>query len=568
VAATGRRVLDTADVTNKTFPSHRIPDARGQEAGGAQLVAKGSSPPSRADRHGGREPHWVTLIAVCGATFMLLVDITIVQVALPTMQRSLHATFNDLQWVVSAYALSLAALILTQGTLADRFGRKRIFVSGLAVFTLASLACGLSVTPAALVASRAVQGVGGAAMFATSLALIGQDFQGTQRATAIAVWSATVGGAVAIGPLVGGALTSAFGWPSIFFVNVPVGVLTLVVARRVANQKDPHTESLDWGGLFTLSGGLFLLVLALTRGNDDGWASRPILTMLAGAGALLVVFVTVELRQPRPMFDLSLFRKPSFTGVSMATFCIGGGLFAMLTYLTLYLQNDLGLSPLQGGLRLLPLTSLSFVVPLVSHPLTERVPPGLALTLGMVVCGAGLWLFRGLTVTSTWTALLAGLVVCGVGMGLANPAIAKIALGVVAPQRSGMASGISNTFRIGGVATGIAAIGALFQHRLTEGLQPVAGSHATALARSVAAGGVRAAQVAAHGDPAVVGAARQAFVLSMNGLFLLGAATVGVGAVFALLVRRKDFYSRRREAIAARRAAASAPKPLEVARSG
>jgi len=513
------------------------------------VAARGSSHTSGAGRARGIARRWWTLIAVCGATFMLLVDITIVQVALPTMQRSLHASFSDLQWVISAYALSLAALILTQGSLADRFGRKRIFVVGLGVFTLASLACGLSSTPAALVASRAVQGVGGAAMFATSLALIGQEFQGSERSAAIAAWGATVGGAVAVGPLVGGALTSDFGWQWIFYVNVPVGVLTLAISRRMVNVGDTHATSLDWSGLFTFSGGLFLLVLGITRGNDDGWASKTIVSTLAAAFVLLLTFVIVELRHPRPMFDLSLFRKPAFIGVSIATFCVGAGMFAMLPYVTLYLQNDLGLSPLQGGMRLLPLTLLSFVVPLVSRPLTERVPAGLALGVGLATCAGGLLLFRGITVQSGWTALLPGFLVAGLGIGLANPAIAKIALGVVPPQRSGMASGISNTFRIGGVATGVAAIGAVFQHRLQTSLQTVAGDNAPELARRVAAGGTRAAAAASSASvrkPALVLAARHAFIAGMNELFLVGAVTVVVGAVFAAMVRRKDFYSRRR----------------------
>jgi EmrB/QacA subfamily drug resistance transporter len=511
------------------------------------VAAKGSSRSSDQDRSGGTERHWWTLVAVCGATFMLLVDITIVQVALPTMQRSLHASFNDLQWVISAYALSLAALILTQGALADLFGRKRIFMIGLTVFTLASLACGLSRTPSALIASRALQGVGGAAMFATSLALIGQDFQGSARSAAIAVWGATVGGAVAIGPLVGGALTSAFGWQWIFYVNVPVGALTLLVSLRMVNISDPGAKRLDWSGLLTFSGGLFLLVLGLTRGNDDGWSSRKILATLSAAAVLLVTFVIVELRQERPMFDLSLFRKPAFTGVSIATFGIGAGMFALLPYITLYLQNDLGLSPLQGGERLLPLTTLSFVVPLASRPLTERVPAGLALTVGLAISAVGIWLFTGLTVGSSWNALLPGLLVGGVGIGLANPAIAKIALGVVPPQRAGMASGINNTFRIGGVATGVAALGAIFQHRIQTTLHTLVGHQAPALARTVAAGGTQAAAKVSGGQPVVVDAARHAFVNGMNGVIMVGAVTALVGAAFAVLVRRKDFYSRRRD---------------------
>jgi len=513
------------------------------------VAARGSSQTSGRGRARGIERRWWTLIAVCGATFMLLVDITIVQVALPTMQRSLHASFSDLQWVISAYALSLASVILMQGALADRFGRKRIFVVGLVVFTLASLACGLAHTPAALIAARAVQGIGGAAMFATSLALIGQEFQGSQRSTAIAAWGATVGGAVAVGPLVGGALTSGLGWQWIFFVNVPVGLVTLVLARRMVNVGDPNATSLDWSGLFTFSGGLFLLVLGITRGNDDGWGSQTIMATLAAAGVLLLTFVIVELRHPRPMFDLSLFRKPAFTGVSIATFCVGGGMFAMLPYVTLYLQNDLGLSPLQGGIRLLPLTALSFVVPIISRPVTERVPAGLALGVGLATCGGGLMLFRGLTVHSGWTALLPGFVVAGVGIGLANPAIAKIALGVVPPQRSGMASGISNTFRIGGVATGVATIGAVFQHSLQTSLQPTVGDGAAELARQVAAGGVRALATGSGDHRALAAAAHHAFVSGMNELFVVGAVAVFVGAVFAALVRRKDFYSRRRAGI-------------------
>jgi EmrB/QacA subfamily drug resistance transporter len=513
------------------------------------VAATRSSNSSQDSRATGLERRWWTLIAVCGATFMLLVDITIVQVALPTMQRALHADFTELQWVISAYAVSLSALILTQGSLADRFGRKRIFIAGLTTFTVASLACGLSRTATELIASRALQGVGGAAMFATSLALIGQEFQGTERSTAIAAWSATVGAAVAIGPLVGGALTSGLGWPWIFYVNVPIGFVTLVVSvRRMVNVGDPNFTRLDWPGLVTFSGGLVLLVLGLTRGNDDGWSSQVILSYFSSAAALLIAFVFVEMRQKRPMFDLSLFRKPSFVGVSFATFAIGAGMFALLPYLTLYLQNYLGLSALQGGLRLLPLTLLSFFIPLLSRPVTERVPAGMALGAGLFVSAAGIALFYGLTTTSRWTALLPGLVLGGVGIGIANPAIAKIALGVVPPQRSGMASGISNTFRIGGVATGVAALGAVFQQRLESTLRASLGHPASVIARAVAASGTHAASGASRGGSGVASAARHAYVTGMNDIVLVGAITVFVGALFTLLVRRKDFYSRRRAA--------------------
>ncbi len=463
---------------------------------------------------------------------MLLVDVTIVQVALPTMQRTLHASFSDLQWVISAYALSLAALILTGGSLADRFGRKRVFVGGVVIFSIASLMCGLSGSATVLITFRAVQGIGGAAMFATSLALIAQEFQGKQRGTAIAVWSATVGGAVAIGPLIGGALTTAFGWQWIFYVNVPIGVLTLAMAGpKMVNVGDPNAKRLDVAGLITFSGALFLLILGLIRGEPDGWSSSLIVTILVSSGVAFIAFLIVEVRQARPMFDLSLFRKPAFTGVSIATFALGAGMFALFPYLTLYLQNALGLSPLQGGLRLLPLTVLTFVVPITSRTLTERMAPGGVLGAGLILSGAGLALMHGITTDSHWTVLLAGFLVAGVGIGIANPAIAKIALSVVPPERSGMASGISNTFRLGGVATGVAALGAIFQVHLAATLHGLVGKPVPALAAEVASGGPRV--LGTHPTP-LVHDALQAFVVGMNDLVLTGAVVVLVGGLVAM----------------------------------
>ena len=250
------------------------------QAGGRSETERGvgSSPggeaaSSAAERDASRK--WWALVAICGGTFMLLVDVTIVQVALPRIQRELHASFTDLQWVIDAYALTLSALILTSGTLADRVGRKRVFVGGLAIFTLASLLCGLSDSMTVLILARALQGVGGAAMFATSLALVAQEFRGPERAGAIAAWGATVGGAVAVGPLIGGILTDGLGWQWIFFVNIPIGLATIVIsATRMVNVRDPDAERLDWAGLVTFSGALFLLIFGLLRGTDEGWEAR------------------------------------------------------------------------------------------------------------------------------------------------------------------------------------------------------------------------------------------------------------------------------------------------------
>src|SRR4051812_40364366 len=283
------------------------------------------------------ERRWWTLGAVCVATFMLLVDITIVNVALPAIAKDLGSSFTDQQWVVDAYALSLASLLLTAGSLSDLFGRRRIFVIGLALFTLSSLLCGLATTPTFLTLSRAAQGVGGAAMFATSLALLAQAFHGPERGTAFGIWGATIGLAVAIGPLVGGALTEHVSWQSIFLINLPIGVAAIVVAlARVNESSDPEHGGVDWSGLVTFSGGLFLLVFALVRGNAEGWTSTLILSFLIGAAVLLVVFVVVESRQAKPMLDLSLFRRPAFAGASIAAFTLSAGGFSVFLFLTLF----------------------------------------------------------------------------------------------------------------------------------------------------------------------------------------------------------------------------------------
>ncbi len=504
------------------------------------------APGGRADqsREGGLARRWWALIAICGGTFMLLVDVTIVQVALPRIQHDLHASFTDLQWVIDAYALTLSALILTSGTLADRIGRKRVFTGGVALFTLASLLCGLSDSATLLVLARGLQGFGGAAMFATSLALIAQEFQGRERGSAIAAWGATVGGAVAIGPLVGGALTDGLGWQWIFFVNIPIGIATIAISvTRMVNVRDPDAKRLDWAGLISFSGALFLLIYGLLRGTDEGWGSTLIVSVLAGAVALLVVFVIVERRQRRPMFDLSLFANRAFCGVSLATFAIGAGMFAMFTYLTLYLQNALGYSPLQGGLRLLPCTVLTFLVPLLTRRLTGRLAPGLLLGAGLGLTAVGLALMHGLDVHSQWTALLAGLAVSGVGIGLANPAIAHIALGVVSPERSGMASGISNTFRIGGLATGVAALGAVFQSRLATSLHESLHNPPAGLAKTVASGGASAANALVHGQPGVIEASVRAFAAGLNEILAIGAGLTVLGALAAVvLVRASDFH--------------------------
>ena len=505
-----------------------------------------SSPPQLAGRTvRGVDRKWWTLVAVCTATFMLLLDITIVNVALPSIERDLNASLTDLQWVIDAYALTLAALLLTAGSLADLVGRRRVFLIGLVIFTFASVLCGLAGSPLDLNLARALQGVGGAFMFATALALLASAYSGRDRGTAFGLWGATTGAAVAVGPLVGGLLTEGIGWEAIFFVNVPIGILAVVLTlMRVEESKDPDAGGLDLPGTVLFSTALFLLIFGLIRGNPEGWGSATIVAALTGAVVLLVAFVVVERRRKQPMLDLTLFRKPGFVGASVAAFVLSASMFAMFLYLTLYIQNILGYSALQSGVRFLPVTLVSFAVAPVSGKFAGRVGVRWFIAGGLALVGTGLLLMDGLEVGDDWTALLAGFLVAGGGIGLVNPALATAAIGVVDPRRSGMASGINSTFRQVGIATGIAAWGAIFQrvvrdefvHEAARAGVRGAGQRGGDVAEFIAFGGARRsgnAQLARLGE--------QAFVAGLNHLLLLAGLLAFLGAVLcAALLRPPD----------------------------
>lgn len=397
---------------------------------------------------------WWTLGAVCTGVFMLLLDITIVNVALPDIQAEFGATLEGLQWVIDAYALTLAALLLTAGTIADRSGRRKVFAVGLVVFTSASLLCGISNDVVVLSLSRALQGVGGAIMFATSLALLAQAFAPRERGVAFGVFGAVTGVAVAVGPVLGGVLTSGLSWRWIFFVNLPIGLAALAVTLwRVEESRDPARRPIDFAGCVTFSAGLAALVFGLIRSHTDGWSSATVAGSLIVAVALLVAFVVIEQRSAAPMLDLDLLRVPTFNGGLLAAWGISASIFSLLTFLVIYLQGVMQFSALEAGLRFLPFTLTIFVVAAIAGRLSDVVPVRLLIAPGFVFVGVGLLLMRGSDPTGSWTHFLPGFIVAGVGAGLINVPLASTAVGVVAPERAGMASGINSTFRQIGIST-------------------------------------------------------------------------------------------------------------------
>jgi EmrB/QacA subfamily drug resistance transporter len=422
-----------------------------------------------------RTQRW-TLVVVCAATAMLMLDIAVVNTALSRIAEDLHTGLSGLQWVVDAYTLALASTVLSAGFLADRFGRRRLFTIGLSLFTLASLVCAASQDIAMLNAARAVQGLGAAVMFAVSLALLANAFPDPkERAGAFAAYGAAIGASFAVGPLVGGLLTSGLDWQWIFLVNLPIGIFCLWATRRyVTESRDPAAHPIDWPGQATLTGGLFLLVLALLRGNDQGWTSTAIVAELAVAVAALVAFVVVELRVAAPMLPMRYFRDGSFTGAQIAAFSISASFFAVFLYVTLYLQRILGLSAIEAGLVYVPATLISVVVSGATAQLGAKVPARtmIAVGLGLVSAGMALGLLAG--TDSSWLLLMPSLIVALIGTGMFNPAMSNVALSALPADKSGVAAGVNDTFRQAGIAVGVAALGALIPAQNALG----GGSHA------------------------------------------------------------------------------------------
>ncbi|MEU2040864.1 MFS transporter [Nocardia niwae] len=420
---------------------------------------------------------WLPLFAACLGTLMLLIDVTIVNVALPDIAADLDTGLSGLQWVVDGYALALAALLLVLGSLADRVGAKRAYLAGLVVFAVASLGCGIAESATALVAARALQGIGGAAMFATTLSLLHATYTGRDRGVAFGVWGAASGAAAGIGVVLGGVLTDALSWRWIFFVNLPIAVLAIGLTATVfPHARQRLDRAVDVPGMMAFATAATAVTYGVIRGGEHGWTDAAAVTAFALGAAAAMVFVLVETRSSAPMFPLALLRNRDFGatlfGASGQTFAA----FASSPLISLWLQQQLHLSPLHAGLAMLPMAATAFVVAGVFGRFLHDVAPKWTIGAGLVVVGLGSWLLMLVGAESSWVALVPGFVVIGIGIGVNAPALVSVGMAAVAPEQAGTAAGAVNTARQLGLALGVAVLGTVFRGVAT-GEQPMTLPH-------------------------------------------------------------------------------------------
>jgi EmrB/QacA subfamily drug resistance transporter len=417
------------------------------------------------------------LAAVSFGLFMIMLDNTIVNVALPTIQRSLDLKISELEWVVTGYALTFGAFMLTGGKLADLLGRRRIFVIGLVVFTASSLACGLANGPEVLIGARVVQGLGAAMMNPATLSIIVATFPAHQRGTAIGIWAGVSALALAIGPLLGGIITERINWNWIFFINVPVGVLGVVAAYLFVDEsRDTSKEQRpDVPGLATSTLGLFALIYALIEANEYGWTSARILIAFGVALVSLTAFVLLERHQRLPMLELSLFRNKGFSGANAVMLLVGLAMFGIFFYVSLYVQQILGYSAIQAGASFLPWTLLIILLAPQAGRLSDRIGPRPFVTAGMVIIAGAMIVFSRLGMNESFWGLLPGMLLGGVGTACAMAPVTAAAMQSVRPEKAGVGSAVLNSMRQVGGSMGIAIMGAIVAASVTAGRPDPAG---------------------------------------------------------------------------------------------
>jgi EmrB/QacA subfamily drug resistance transporter len=406
---------------------------------------------------------WWTLAAMCFALFMIMLDNTVVNVALPSIQADLKTTPENLEWTINAYFLSFAALILLGGKLGDRFGRKKIFLVGLAIFTLSSAACALATSDTGLISARVVQGVGAALMNPLSLSIIVAAFPRHQVPTAIGIWAGISGLGLAVGPLLGGFLVEHVSWSAVFWINVPIGIIAAgATLWAVHESRDPKARRFDIVGTVLVTAGLFSLVWALIRTNSHSWSSPQTIGFLIAAAVLLVAFVWWESRVEDPMIPLSFFRRRAFDVAISSMALVGFAMFGIIYFLTLYMQNVRGYSALESGVRTLPMTVMVMLIAPIAGKLSGRIGPRPLIVGGMLVMSLGLGSLTRLSIDSSyWTVIFPSFIFVGAGVSLSMPTTTGVAMGSVDPARAGIASGVVNSSRQVGGALGVAVLGSI-----------------------------------------------------------------------------------------------------------
>jgi EmrB/QacA subfamily drug resistance transporter len=484
---------------------------------------------------------WWTLGAMCFALFMMMLDNTVVNVALPSIQRDLHASLSALEWTINAYTLTFAVLMVTGGRLGDIFGRRRMFLFGVMVFGLASVAIGVAPSGGMLVAFRAIQGVGAAFMMPATLSIITQTFPPEQRGMAIGTWAGVSAMALAIGPVVGGFLTESVSWRAIFFINPPVAALAVAVTLFATPESRDETvdRSVDYPGIAALTVSLTALVLALVEGNSWHWGSTRVISLLVLAAVALVGFVLVERRVRAPMVDFSFFRSRSFLGSNLVAFFVTFAMFSQFFFLTLYMQNILHYSPLQTGVRFLPATVLIIAAGPIAGRLSDRIGSRPLMTLGLLIVTGALLVQSGLTIHSGYGLLLPGFMLMGLGMGLVMSPMSTAAMNAVDRTKAGLASGTLSMSRMVGGTFGVAVMGALVtavgRAKIDSSLPSLPRGARSAIANSLGAG----SGVGHHFPAHVVAVSHEAFVSALGTGLLVGAAvTLGSALLAWTLVRR------------------------------
>ncbi len=500
---------------------------------------------------GNRRMKLITLGTMCFTLFMVMLDSTVVNLALATMQRKLGASISGLQWIVDAYVLFLASLLLTGGTLGDMFGRRKAFIGGLALFTLSSMLCALSPSLDWLIAARCLQGAGAAIMMPTTLSILTATFPDPrERAQAIGTWAGVSGLALAVGPLIGGTMVDSLGWQSIFWINVPVGITAILLALWfVPESAQREGRGLDLLGQALAIIGLAALTYAFIEANTYGWTSTRILTLFVTAAVTLSAFVVVELRSRTPMVQLAFFRNGTFTGANIVGLIVSFGFFGIVFFLSLFFQEIQGYSPAQAGLLSLPMTLAVVVSAMLSGRVVSRVGARLPITFGLLLTGFGLLSLTTVQATTPYSQIWFLLVPIGFGNGMVMSPMTTAIMSTVPPSRAGMASATSNTMRQVGSVFGIAVLGSIVTQSFTSHLR-----ESLLALRLPAAMVERVMAIAAQGREAAAAQASHGVDLAAIGRLVADAFTAGfhsglwISGIMLLLGSPVAFLTIRHEA--------------------